>query len=145
MENFANVGFKLSVIIPAVILIVGIIMLLMKKILDYYSLDGLGILALLLIPISFIVLAFTAFPYHSPYVNLYEVEGTVTSVSSAMTDDHGELTKTPVLSLDTVNTPITMNDPRAVELNGKDVKLLCTVDWNYRAADSYDCKLQSVN
>ena len=90
------------------------------------------------------VFLFALFPFRSEYLHIYRAAGTVVSVTNTMDGGSGELTSTPVLELDTVDRPITMSDPRALTLAGKDVTLTCTIGWHYQAADTYDCEIYAI-
>lgn len=84
------------------------------------------------------------FPFQGEYHHVYRVEGNVESVSNVLEGGTGELTQTPVIELSTIDRPITMNDPRALSLDGKDVTLTCAIGWNYQAADTYSCSIYSI-
>ena len=80
-------------------------------------------------------------PFESRYYYDYRVEGHVTQVSNVLTEADGDLTRQPVIRLDSVDRPLVIDDPRAVDLKDKDVTLRCSIGWNYRAADTYSCKI----
>lgn len=82
-------------------------------------------------------------PFDGKYHHVYRVEGTVTSVSNVLSEASGDLTRQPVITLDSMTYPLVVDDPRAVTLDGRDVTLRCEVDWNYQAADSYVCRIIS--
>lgn len=84
-------------------------------------------------------------PFSSEYHHIYRVEGNVTSVTNTFQESGGELSSVPVISLDSVDRPISMSDPRAVTLEGKDVTLTCAIGWNYQAADKYSCSIYSID
>lgn len=94
--------------------------------------------------IVIIVWLVSLFPFQSEYHHIYRVEGTVVSVSNTLDGGSGELTHTPVLELDTLDRPITMSDPRALTLAGKEVTLTCTIGWHYQAADTYACEIYAI-
>lgn len=83
-------------------------------------------------------------PFNTKYHRLYGVQGTVISVSNVLSESGGELTRTPVVALDSLDSPLVINDPRAVNLMGKAVKLTCEIEWVYRAADRYSCLIYEV-
>lgn len=85
-----------------------------------------------------------AVPFNPAYWDDYRVEGRVTSVSNTWTEDGGDLARTPVVTLDTVDRPLVIDDPRAITLDGHDVTLTCTIDWHYRAADAYTCRIAAI-
>ncbi len=80
-------------------------------------------------------------PYDGKYHHYYTVSGEVTSVSNVLTEASGDLTREPVVTLDSLDRPLVIDDSRAVELEGRDVVLRCTIGWNYQAADSYSCRI----
>lgn len=75
------------------------------------------------------------------YMRDYKVAGKVLSVSQVLDDASGDLTRVPVVTLDTVDRPLVVNDPRIVNLQGADVVLKCTIEWHYRETDTYACKI----
>jgi len=81
-------------------------------------------------------------PFDGRYHHVYAVEGTVVSVSNVLDTASGDLTRTPVVELDSVDVPLVVDDPRAVELVGRDVTLLCRIGWNHLAADTYTCSIR---
>ena len=83
-------------------------------------------------------------PFNPNYWDDYRVEGRITSVSNTWTEDSGNMARTPVVTLDTVDRPLVIDDPRTVKLEGRDVTLTCTIDWHYRGADAYTCRLADI-
>lgn len=80
-------------------------------------------------------------PFDGKYHHYYAVEGRVTEVSNVLSEANGDLTRQPVITLDSVDRPLVIDDPRAVQLLDRDVTLRCWVDWHYAAADTYDCRI----
>lgn len=91
-----------------------------------------------------LVLVIFAVPFNTKYYYNYSVEGTVTSVSNVITESNGELNSNPVIEIDTLDQAVLVEDARAVSLEGKDVKLRCAIDWNYQAADKYNCQIAEI-
>lgn len=91
------------------------------------------------------VQAFAMIPYDSDYWKLYRVSGEVTNVSNVFADASGELSDKPVIQLDTVDRPISVDDPRAIYWEGENLTLTCTINWRYQAADRYSCELYEMN
>lgn len=85
-----------------------------------------------------------AIPFNPTYWDDYRVDGRITSVSNTWTEDGGDMARTPVVTLDTVDRPLVIDDPRAITLDGYDVTLTCTIDWHYRAADAYTCRIAAM-
>lgn len=83
-------------------------------------------------------------PFQGQYHRVYEVDTTVLSVTNVLTEASGELTREPVAVLDGIDRPVVIDDPRILELKGRDLTLLCTVSWHYQAADSYSCKIRAI-
>lgn len=81
------------------------------------------------------------FPYDGKYQHYYSVEGTVEKVSNVLAEADGTLTRQPVIELDNVERPLVVDDPRAVTLEKEDVTLRCVIEWHYKAADTYQCKI----
>ena len=98
-----------------------------------------------IIVILLIVAAIGMFPYETKYLKDYRVSGTVTAVSNVFENAGGEMTSSYVVSIDSLDQPVTLNDPRAVRLLDKSVDLTCNINWNHRAADTYTCRIASIN
>lgn len=92
-----------------------------------------------------IAAAIVAVPYEAKYLKDYRVSGTVTAVSNVFENASGEMTSSYVVSIDSLDRPVTLNDPRAVRLLDKSVDLTCNINWNHRAADTYTCRIASIN
>ena len=89
--------------------------------------------------------AFVAFPYDTKYWKDYRATGTVTQVSNVFENASGEVTEAYVVSLDSLDRPVTLSDPRAVRLLDKQVDLTCTISYEYRAQDRYLCRIANIN
>lgn len=89
--------------------------------------------------------AIMAFPYDTKYWKDYRVTGTVTQVSNVFENASGEVTGAYVVSLDSLDRPVTLSDPRAVRLLDKQVDLTCTISYEYRAQDRYLCRIANIN
>jgi len=89
--------------------------------------------------------AISGFPYNPKYWQVYTISGTVKSVSNVLSQDGGDLTRTPIVTLNQFDTPIAIEDPRAVDLVDKDVTLICHLEWVYLSADRISCSIGSVN
>jgi len=94
--------------------------------------------------ITGIVLAVSLWPYSTEYYKVYRVSGTVEKVTNKMVEASGEFSNTTVLTLDTVDRPVVMSDPRGVTLEGLDVDLTCSIKWHYQAQDTYHCEIYSI-
>lgn len=92
-----------------------------------------------------IAAAIVAIPYETRYLKDYRVSGTVTAVSNVFENASGEMTSSYVVSIDSLDRSVTLNDPRAVRLLDKSVDLTCNINWNHRAADTYTCRIASIN
>lgn len=148
MENFTELGLKLGFIVPLVFIGVLVLLALLSWALHrkdpYGDWDMSVMICALLAGLVGVILACTSIPFDSKYLHLYRVSGEVTSVSNVLSESGGDLTRTPVLSVEGINRDITVDDPRAVNLEGKTVDFTCYVNWNYQAADSYDCKIYEI-
>lgn len=87
------------------------------------------------------VLLYVLIPYNSKYWHYYTVEADVVSVSNVLTEASGDLTRQPVVVLEGMDRPVVVDDPRAVDLEGKHASFRCTIEWHYQAADTYNCKI----
>lgn len=86
---------------------------------------------------------FMLVPFDTKYMHYYAVEGRVVDVTNVLSGDGDDgLVRQPVLVLDRVpDFPLVLDDPRAVELKGRDVALRCSIEWHYSAADTYSCRI----
>lgn len=146
MENFTAIGYQLPIIILSVVLTFFGLLTIAGGIgfIRGYEPFGFTISTGALAGITLLIFVITLVPFDTKYHQVYRVSGEVTSVSNVISDSGGELTRTPVITVEGVDRDITMNDPRAVNLQGKTVEFTCTVGWNYQAADSYSCKIYQV-
>lgn len=146
MENFTAIGYQLPIIILSVVLSffglltiaggIGFIRGYEPFVLTAFS-GGLA-------GITLFIFVITLVPFDTKYHQVYRVSGEVTSVSNVISDSGGDLTRTPVLTVEGVSQDITMDDPRAVNLKGKTVDFTCTIGWSYKAADKYSCKIYQI-
>ena len=149
MENFIDIGTQLHILIfgwGAVGLLTVAALLVVACI--RWDSEGCAIGAIAASTVGAFSLVFWAVslvPFDAKYHQLYRVTGEVTGVSNVLTEDGGDLTRTPVLSLDTVDRDITMSDPRAVNLQGQTVDLTCSVEWVYQGADRYNCEIYRIH
>lgn len=149
--EFVDIGFRLHLIVLGAIvaaLVVATILttvaLARSKKRDpeglAFSAGTFGIATLIMGVIWLIVLI----PFDGTYHHLYRVEGRIESVSNVLSEASGDLTRTPVVELSTVDRPIEVSDPRVVSLEGQDVVLTCKVGWHYQAADTYSCEIHTI-
>lgn len=89
-------------------------------------------------------MALVFIPWNSSYWQLWQTKGTITSISNVVTEASGDLTRQPVVTLDTVDRPVIVDDPRIVDYKGQKVTLNCVKQWHFRAADTYTCKINSI-
>ena len=85
------------------------------------------------------------FPYKTEYWQLYRVSGEAVSVSNVLAEDGGEITRQPVVTLDTLDRDVVIDDPRAANIEGKQVELTCKKHWRYQAADRVSCDIYSID
>ena len=87
----------------------------------------------------------TLFPFNPRYWNEYQISGNITSVTNTWDQNSGSVSTTPVITLDTYNNPLMLNDERAASLNGEDVTLMCSPNWTFRGEDQYVCRVKEVH
>lgn len=152
MENFESIGYQLPLIIFLIvwIVLVGLAVAFLK--IGHRRPDGwdsgwswagagigsLGVLALLGWVGALI-------PFDGKYHHIYRVTGEVTSVSNVLSESGGDLTRTPVLTIEGLDRDVTVDDPRAVNLGGKTVDFTCSIGWHYQGADTYNCRIYNIN
>lgn len=157
-ETFNEVGWKVELLVSAgvalgLFAIAGILLgiglyLAKRKSARYDSGEGplfASIVVAIVAIIPAVIWIGVLVPFSSEYHHIYRVDGTVTSVTNTFQESSGELSSVPVITLDSVDRPISMSDPRAVTLEGKDVTLTCAIGWNYQAADRYSCSIYSID
>ena len=141
-----SLGWWIFVFIFALFLITFIISMVMSF--REYSSDawaGSAFVGGALAALTLLVGALIAFPYNPKYWQVYTISGTVESVSNVLSQDGGDLTRTPIVTLNQFDTPIAIEDPRAIDLVDKDVTLVCHLEWVYLSADRINCSIGSVD
>lgn len=147
-ENFAPIGWQLQLMVATPIVVALIAITIVLAVTAWwrqsegwaYTAGSVGVVAL--IGVIFWVAA--AVPFTPRYWQDYRVTGTILSVSNTWTEDGGDMARTPVVTLDTVDRPLVIDDPRAITLEGQPVTLTCAIDWNFRAADTYVCRIAQI-
>ena len=144
-DNFHSLGPQLTLVV--LLWVTGIFLLLAVGLFLRGSFAGsetcefFSVVSLVICAGAGTLTALYAIPYNPAYWNLYEVQGKVISVSGNFDSGSGKITTEPVVVLDTVERPVMVKDPRALTLADQDVRLVCTINWNYKAADSYICQI----
>lgn len=146
VENAIELGWQLGV--KVVLWGLGISLGVLAVSLLAIALTGYGEIPAVISVFALIIFGFIGaiglFPYKTEYWQLYRVSGQVESVSNVLAEDGGELTRQPVVTLDSVDRDVVIDDPRAANLQGKQVDLTCSKSWHYQAADRYSCKIYSI-
>lgn len=148
-DGFTSLGWQLQLAASLPVFLVGLLLMIVAVVAlrrgwvegPFVGMFVVGWIAALT---GGICLFFILVPFNPTYWNDYRVEGRITSVSNTWTEDGGNLARTPVVTLDTVDRPLVIDDPRTVKLEGRDVSLTCTIDWHYRGADAYTCRLADI-
>jgi len=148
-EAFDVVGVRIELLITGWIGVALILIAVALAAMDYFfGWDELGFVAGIfsgaLGLVAGVVWIIFMVPFSGEYQHIYRVDGRVESVSNVLTESSGDLTRTPVITLDTVDRSLTIDDPRAVNLAGKDVTLTCRIEWHYQAADRYSCDIYAI-
>lgn len=136
-------------IIPAifgVLILLGVLFFWIERRIDG---DGgffaTGIAASAIGLISMIVWACLLIPFDSKYHVMYKLSGTVESVTNTLDGGgDGERTMTPVVKLSGYEDPIEMDNPRIVTLKGREVELVCTMQWVYQGLDITHCNIAKI-
>ena len=148
MDNFVSLGLRLPVMITFSLFVGLLIIALALFFLGRWDVESMwsfsgffvGAFAVILGIVWLIMLV----PFDAKYHQIYRVSGEVLSVSNVLSESGGDLTRTPVITLEGVDRDLTMDDPRAVNLQGKEVELTCGVAWHYQAADTYSCSIYAI-
>ena len=154
-DAFEAIGTQLSLPISVVLLAVGVALAVLSVLkyrqgnADRYgpAEDGWfwsSVLWITVAGVSAIVLGAASWGWAPRYWTAYRVGGTITSVSATLDGTNNEVTVGPVITLDTVDVPMELDDPRAMALEGSEVELTCYVWWHTRAADSYHCQIAAI-
>ena len=147
-DGFTSLGWQLQLTISLIVFLVGLLLMVVSVIAQRRDWVELFVFMLLVGGISALMggifLLSILVPFNPTYWDDYRVEGSVTSVSNTWTEDGGNIAGVPVVTLDTIDRPLVINDPRAITLEGHDVTLICTIDWHYRAADAYACRIANI-
>ena len=147
MENFITMGWSPHVAVTFWVLIGCLVLFFVTFFVAEKFMQGAEIgtaLMAILSAIMIVSMAIALIPYDSKYHHYYRVSGTVESVSNVLSENGGDLTRTPIVKLDSMSQPVAINDPRAVELQDRDVELTCTVEWVYQSMDRYNCSIYDV-
>ena len=148
MDNFVSLGLQLPLIVTFSIFAGLLLIALALFFIGRWDFDSgwtfggifFGAFAVILGIVWLIMLV----PFDAKYHQIYRVSGEVLSVSNVLSESGGDLTRTPVITLEGVDRDITMDDPRAVNLQGKEVELTCGIAWHYQAADTYSCSIYAI-
>ena len=148
-DGFTSLGWQLQLAVSLPVFLVGLLLMIVAVVaISRAFVPELFVAVLLVGGIAALMGGIFLFailvPFNPTYWDDYRVEGHVTSVSNTWTEDGGDLARTPVVTLDTVDRPLVIDDPRAVTLDGHDVTLTCTIDWHYRRADAYTCRIADI-
>lgn len=94
--------------------------------------------------IAIILGAIFAFPYNIRYLHLYSVQGQLTNVSTSVQSSDKSISNYYVLTLSGHNEYFVTENPRILDLKGRDVDLVCHANYVYEGQDNYDCNIRSV-
>ena len=84
-------------------------------------------------------------PFDSKYHVMYKISGTVESVTNTLeSGGDGERSMTPVVNLSGYSDPIEMDNSRIVTLKGREVELVCTLQWVYEGMDITHCNIAAI-
>jgi hypothetical protein len=83
-------------------------------------------------------------PFDAKYHQIYELEGTVEAVTNTIDGGDGELSYSPVVTLSGYSDPIVMDTPRITTLEGREVTLRCTLEWDPYGLDTTNCGLAAI-
>lgn len=143
---FHEIGWQASAQVFLVLAIIGLLLTVGSIVLAWlydemwYILTFLGACLLLIggcIDLGYLVIA------GPEYMKTYRVTGTITDITDRLDTGTGDLTYSgePVVTLDTVDVPLRVDDPRVLRLEGRTVTLTCITGWNYRAQPDFYCKI----
>ena len=143
-----NVGLRLEIIILVPASIILITLMAVSLYLWWRKDLNVGLVIGSAAPVGLVTVALTIatlFPFNPRYWNEYQISGNITSVTNTWDQNSGSVSATPVITLDTYNNPLMLNDERAASLNGEDVTLMCSPNWTFRGEDQYVCRVKEVH
>ena len=147
MEN-VGLRFEIIVLVPASIILVALMAISIYRCCRNYESTFGFVVAAVTTTLGFITVALTIvtmFPFNPRYWDEYQISGNITSVTNTWDQNSGSVSTTPVITLDTYNNPLMLNDERAASLNGEDVTLMCSPNWTFRGEDQYVCRVKEVH
>jgi hypothetical protein len=117
--------------------------------LDKFSYDGGWMIAGVFVAAIGVVLglvwAVLLIPYDSKYHVMYKLSGTVESVTNTLDGGgDGERSLTPIVKLSGYADPIEMDNSRIVTLKGREVELVCTLEWVNQGLDITHCNIAAI-
>lgn len=149
MTEVTEIGLQLQfVIIPIVFLALGVIALAhgaWAAATDHEYPLWVAVLAAcgsLLAGIAWII---APIPYNPTYWPLYEVSGTIESISNGVAEGDDLTYRVYVVEFEGDSRPYLVDDARITSLQGEQVALKCIVNWNYEAADQWTCDIRSAD
>lgn len=86
-----------------------------------------------------------AIPYDNKYWSNWSVAGTVESVSNGVAQGDDLTYRVYVVKMEGDDRPYVTEDARITALQGQDIELRCLIDWEYEAADQWNCKIRSAD
>ena len=128
-------------VIGLVVAAVGFVIVRLSRF-DTFAGDVTASVGVSIFAITFVVMAITWFVM--PDVNRvnYEATGTVSEVSNTFNAGTGERTDQGlVFEIDTVDDVLWTTDLRIQSMKGEEVELICTREWEVRAADWWNCRI----
>jgi hypothetical protein len=155
IESFISPGIVIAfwIIVPSLLVGAGLVVLyyrIRKHDFSIYHTHGaLGFTAWFIFAAALtatVILALVLIPWQPKYWNWYKIEAQVTDVTNKFESGTGDLTSGGyVLTIEGLETPLLTYDPRASQIEGEDVELLCTLDWVDfgHSADKWRCSIAS--
>lgn len=101
-----------------------------------------GVIATVLAGLFLFISLLGAFPYQTKYLSWYSTTATVETVSNVVSDASGEFTSTPVVTLSTLDEPVTVSNERIVTMIGDEATFRCKPTWHHLAPDTWHCVIQ---
>lgn len=91
-----------------------------------------------------IIAALLCVPHPSYSFAMYQTTGNVENITNTFEEGNGEISQEIVVSLDSFDRPVTVDDPRIMGKEGTEVTLNCTKGFHYKAIDTYSCSIAGM-
>ncbi len=148
MTEVTEIGLQLQfILLPIAFLVLGVIAILhgiWYAATDHEYPAWIAAFASLVAFIVAICWIIAPIPYNPTYWPLYEVKGTISSISNGIAEGDDLTYRVYVVEFEGDPRPYLVDDARITSLQGQEVSLKCQINWVYEAADQWTCDIRSA-